>query len=50
MDGVKVAWGNKLSDIKVLSAKGICNKLLGSTLKQLGCWLRLFLSGSISIK
>ena len=40
------------SDIKekILSAKGIYNKLLGSTLKQLGCWLTLFLSGSMSVK
>ena len=35
-----------LSDIKEkISDRGICNKLLGSTLKQLGCRLTLFLSG-----
>ena len=41
-----------LSDIteKILSVKLICNKLLGSTLKQFGCRLALFLSGPMSIK
>ena len=39
------------SDIKekILSAKGICNQLLGSTLKELGCRLAYLYLGQCQL-